>query len=59
MSGVERIPVREQRARLAALDGLSRQRALDEAESRQLERLLHADYCRRIYRGAPIPRGVK
>lgn len=44
--------------RLRQLDETSRTRALSIEESRELERLLHADYCRRLRMGAPIPRGA-
>ena len=45
-------------ARLRELDSLSRQRVLDDRESRELERLLMSDYQRRLRLGQPIPRGI-
>ena len=44
--------------RLQELDDISRRRALAEAESRELERLLCADYARRKRFDLEIPRGV-
>lgn len=51
-------PKRMQHDRLRELDALSRQRALNEAESRELERLLFADYARRLRCEQPVPRGI-
>lgn len=51
-------PRDRQYARLQALDDLSRRRQLDDAESHELERLLRADYSRRIRFGLEIPRGL-
>lgn len=45
-------------ALLRELDALSRTRALTDAESRRLERLLHADYCSRLRQDRPILRSV-
>lgn len=49
---------RERTERLRRLDALSRQRALSDAESRQLEAVLHADYCARLRADLPIHRGI-
>jgi len=40
------------------LDAMSRHRALTDRESRELERVLHADYCARLRCDQAIPRGV-
>ena len=51
-------PEHLQYERMDALDLLSRQRALDDAESHELERLMCADYARRRKVNEPIPRGI-
>lgn len=44
--------------KLRFLDSESRARTLTDAESRELQRLLHADYCALLRMGRSIPRGV-
>lgn len=51
-------PIIQQLQRLNQLNSESRLRELSDDESVELEGLLHADYCRRLRMGQPIPRGV-
>lgn len=58
MSGRLHLTRRDRMDELRRLDGLSRSRALTDAESRRLERLLHAEYCARLRCDQPIPRRI-